>query len=231
MPPCLFEQSEKSGLLVWRLDIDVIRTDFPDVHAVRESMAKKSKTQRAKASAARQAKKEAREREDNLELVESDDSESDKKAVEKAEKKSEKEKPVKAGADTKKSKEEKPKKKRFQFFRDVKAEMKRVTWPSRVDVMRWTGVVAVALVFFGIFVAVLDNLIITPLMILISGADPASIDWMSVFTGGDNFDASSASSDASSADVSSGDAGSVDASSDAQSADQSQQSETSTEGE
>ncbi len=65
--------------------------------------------------------------------------------------------------------EEKPKKKRFQFLRDVKAEMKRVTWPTRTDVLRWSGVVVVALLFFGIFVAILDNAIITPLLVLISG--------------------------------------------------------------
>ena len=61
------------------------------------------------------------------------------------------------------------KKKRFQFFRDVKSEMKRVTWPTRTDVLRWSGVVVVALLFFGIFVALLDNVIITPLLVFISG--------------------------------------------------------------
>ena len=74
--------------------------------------------------------------------------------------------------DTAKSskKDDKPKKKRFQFFRDVKSEeMKRVTWPTRTDVLRWSGVVVVALLFFGIFVALLDNVIITPLLVFISG--------------------------------------------------------------
>ncbi len=47
--------------------------------------------------------------------------------------------------------------------------MKRVTWPTRTDVLRWTGVVVVALLFFGVFVALLDNAIITPLLVLISG--------------------------------------------------------------
>ena len=47
--------------------------------------------------------------------------------------------------------------------------MKRVTWPTRTDVLRWSGVVVVALLFFGVFVAVLDNAIITPLLVLISG--------------------------------------------------------------
>ncbi len=68
-----------------------------------------------------------------------------------------------------KSPRRRPKKKRFQFFREVRAEMKRVTWPSRTDVLRWSGVVVVALLFFGVFVALLDNAIITPLLVLVSG--------------------------------------------------------------
>ena len=79
--------------------------------------------------------------------------------------------PLPPSNDTAKSskKDDKPKKKRFQFFRDVKSEMKRVTWPTRTDVLRWSGVVVVALLFFGIFVALLDNVIITPLLVFISG--------------------------------------------------------------
>ena len=63
----------------------------------------------------------------------------------------------------------KKKKKHFQFFRDVLAEMKRVTWPTRQDVIRWTGVVVGALIFFGVYVAILDNLIITPALVALSG--------------------------------------------------------------
>ena len=80
-------------------------------------MAKKSKTQRAKASAARAARKEHR----------------------------------------------------FGFLKDVRSELKRVTWPTKQDVLRWSVVVVVALVFFGVYVAVLDNVVITPLLIAISG--------------------------------------------------------------
>ncbi|MBB3170238.1 preprotein translocase subunit SecE [Parvibacter caecicola] len=131
-------------------------------------MAKKSKTQRAKASAARQQRKATREEigdQPVAEVVEaeekpkkslfkkSDAADSDDEAAKKPAKKA----------------DEKPAKKRFQFLRDVKAEMKRVTWPTRVDVLRWSGVVIVALLFFGIFVAVLDNLIITPVLVGISG--------------------------------------------------------------
>ena len=65
-------------------------------------------------------------------------------------------------------KEAKPKKVRFQFLRDVRAEMKRVTWPTRTDVIRWSGVVVGALVFFGVYVAVLDNLIVTPALLALT---------------------------------------------------------------
>lgn len=126
-------------------------------------MAKKSKTQRAKASAARQQRKADRE---NGELVEESAPEVEEKPRQKLNflKKSDDE-ILKA----EKKAERKAKKKRFQFLRDVKAEMKRVTWPSRTDVIRWSGVVVVALLFFGVFVALLDNVIVMPLLVLISG--------------------------------------------------------------
>ena len=128
-------------------------------------MAKKSKTQRAKASAARQQRKSDRE---NGVLIETSSEsaveEKPKHKITDILKKSDDEK-LKAD----KKAQEKSKKKRFQFLHDVKAEMKRVTWPTRNDVFRWTGVVVVALLFFGVFVAVLDNVIITPLLVLISG--------------------------------------------------------------
>lgn len=136
-------------------------------------MARKSKTQRAKASANRAAKKEqAKIAEDQsaIEPVEEtavDESKKgrlggffpskDKSAVQTTKTKSAS------------KKETKPKKKRFQFFRDVKAEMKRVTWPTKQDVLRWSGVVVGALLFFGIFVAILDNAVITPILFAVSG--------------------------------------------------------------
>ena len=111
----------------------------------KETMAKKSKTQRAKASAARQARKvQAAELE--AKGISAEEVEAQKKAVEKA----------------------KPKKQRFKFLKEVRSELKRVTWPTRNEVLRWTGVVVGALLFFGIFVAVLDNLIVTPIVVGIS---------------------------------------------------------------
>lgn len=137
-------------------------------------MAKKSKTQRAKASAARAARKEARQAEAAAEALkqaqgESADTEAPKKKLfGKSSQTADSAKDAKQSKAVEK-KAAKPKKKRFQFLRDVKAEMKRVTWPSRQDVLRWSVVVVAALLFFGIYVAVLDNGIITPLLFLISG--------------------------------------------------------------
>lgn len=141
-------------------------------------MAKRSKTQKAKASAARQARKADRE----LETVEVEEASTDKADAEaEAEKKGgllkrskDTAKPEKAeakGSDAKKSEKAKPKKKRFQFLRDVKGELQRVTWPSKKDVGQWTGVVVAALLFFGIYVAILDNFIITPALIGVSSIE------------------------------------------------------------
>ena len=55
-----------------------------------------------------------------------------------------------------------------RLCKDVRAEMKRVTWPTRTDVLRWSGVVVGALLFFGIYTAVLDNVIITPGLIALT---------------------------------------------------------------
>ncbi len=141
-------------------------------------MAKKSKTQRAKASAARQQRKAARAQEDlapkdEVELVEE---EPEKKGLFKKSSSdgsgaqaSESDKKVEAKKSEAKAKAPKKRGRVRQFFHDVRSEMHRVTWPSRVDVLRWSGVVVVALLFFGIFVALLDNVIVTPLLFLVSG--------------------------------------------------------------
>lgn len=141
-------------------------------------MAKKSKTQRAKASAARAARKAARDEAAlNEAAAETSAPEEEEKSSRTLFKK--KDEDAEAKADEKKAvaKKEEPKTKKrnrvSQFFHDVRLEMKRVTWPSRQDVLRWSGVVVVALLFFGIYVAVLDNAIITPILVGISGIGPA----------------------------------------------------------
>ncbi len=128
-------------------------------------MAKKSKTQRAKASANRAAKKERSQQAEATPVVEEEtkkrfsfgkDSSSDAKKAEASQKQ-----PKKASA--------KPKKKRFAFLSDVRSEMRRVTWPSKQDVLQWSGVVVLALLFFGVFVMVLDTWVVTPILLAISG--------------------------------------------------------------
>ncbi len=46
-----------------------------------------------------------------------------------------------------------------QFYRDVKAEMKKVSWPTRQEVYSTTMVVLIAVFFFGFFLWGSDVLI------------------------------------------------------------------------
>ncbi|MGI6105662.1 MAG: preprotein translocase subunit SecE [Raoultibacter sp.] len=133
-------------------------------------MAKKSKTQKAKASAAR-AQKKLQQDDDSLQKQQQNSVEQESKEkkikipfLNKDESSEEVQKKVP------KKEEKKPaKKSRLQFFKDVQAELRRVTWPSRQDVIRWSGVVLAALVFFGLYIFVLDNGVVTPLLVAISG--------------------------------------------------------------
>ena len=135
-------------------------------------MAHKSKTQRAKASAAKANKKD-RELRDEIAA----ENAPEEQPVEEESKgglfKKKADKPEAKQQAAAVKKEEKPKKRRFldrfKFFKDVRAEMKRVTWPTRTDVIRWTGVVVGALVFFGVYVAILDHVIVSPALIALSG--------------------------------------------------------------
>lgn len=143
-------------------------------------MAKKSKTQRAKASAKRAEKRtQETEAEETLEVVEAEAGpQEEKKGFKNPFKKSSdaaentdntSKQPAKAERKTAAKEEKEAKKpKKSGFFKEVRAEMKRVTWPSRQDIIRWSGVVVVALVFFGVFVFVLDNWVVTPLLFAIS---------------------------------------------------------------
>ena len=131
-------------------------------------MAHKSKTQRAKAATRDANRKERQIRdeaasENMAKAAPAQEEEQKGGLLKKKETKPE----VKQQAVAKK--DDKPKKTRFQFLKDVRAEMKRVTWPTRQDVTRWTGVVVGALIFFGVYVAVLDNVIITPALVGLSG--------------------------------------------------------------
>ena len=117
-------------------------------------MAHKSKTQQQKAAEKKQNKKDRAQREEAAGVAQATAADGEGAAKET--------KPAKQQAAAATKKETKPKKTRFEFLKDVRAEMKRVTWPSRTDVIRWSGVVVGALLFFGVYTAVLDNVIITP---------------------------------------------------------------------
>ena len=136
-------------------------------------MAKKSKTQRAKASATRAAKKDQAVLE-SAEVEAKDVAEANAEAAEKTKKsffkKAEKSAaPVEKKQIKKEEKKAEKKAKKPNFLTEVRGELKRVTWPTKSDVLRWSGVVVVALLFFGIYVSVLDNLIVTPVLVAISG--------------------------------------------------------------
>lgn len=141
-------------------------------------MAKKSKTQRAKASAARAVRKEQAREAESAVVEAKDVAEADAAATETPKRKLFRKaaaEVVPAADKQDKGKiekaEEKPakKKRRFGFLKDVRGEMRRVTWPTKQDVLRWSVVVVAALLFFGVYVTVLDNVIITPLLVAISG--------------------------------------------------------------
>ncbi len=126
-------------------------------------MAKKSKTQKAKASANRAAKKEQRAQQETTPVVVE---EQPKKRFSLKKKSSEAK--AQPAQQPKKTVEKKKKKKRFAFLSDVRSELRRVTWPSKQEVLQWSGVVVVALLFFGVFVVVLDDWIVTPILMAIS---------------------------------------------------------------
>jgi preprotein translocase subunit SecE len=44
-----------------------------------------------------------------------------------------------------------------QFLREVKTELKKVTWPSRKDTLAGTGVVLVAVFVIAIFLGIVDS--------------------------------------------------------------------------
>jgi preprotein translocase subunit SecE len=46
-----------------------------------------------------------------------------------------------------------------QFYLDVRSEMKKVSWPSRQEVVGTTVVVIVAVFFFGFYLGLVDYLL------------------------------------------------------------------------
>ncbi len=48
-----------------------------------------------------------------------------------------------------------------KYFRDVRAELKRVVWPTRPEVINSSIVVIITLIFFTVFTFVLDQIVLT----------------------------------------------------------------------
>lgn len=49
------------------------------------------------------------------------------------------------------------------YCKEVKGEMQRVVWPTRSELVNASLIVVGALVFFGVGIAIIDNIIIIPL--------------------------------------------------------------------
>ncbi len=46
------------------------------------------------------------------------------------------------------------------YFKGVKSEIKRVTWPTKDELVKYTGAVVGMLIFFGILIAIVDAVIV-----------------------------------------------------------------------
>jgi preprotein translocase subunit SecE len=55
-----------------------------------------------------------------------------------------------------------------QYLRDVRAEMTRVVWPTRPEVLNSSVVVVTALIFFIFFIAFIDYVVVIPLLGFVS---------------------------------------------------------------
>ncbi len=62
---------------------------------------------------------------------------------------------------TKRAKKAAPKKPKKHFFKEVVAELRKVTWPTQKDVIKATGVVVAVVVVLAIFVGAFDYLFST----------------------------------------------------------------------
>jgi preprotein translocase subunit SecE len=54
------------------------------------------------------------------------------------------------------------------YFRDVRAEMNRVVWPTRPEVLNSSVVVVTTLIFFVVFITFVDYVVVIPLLRLVS---------------------------------------------------------------
>ncbi len=49
------------------------------------------------------------------------------------------------------------------YLGEVRAEMRRVTWPTRQELINASFIVVGALIFFGVYIAIIDNIVVIPL--------------------------------------------------------------------
>ena len=49
------------------------------------------------------------------------------------------------------------------YVGEVRAEMRRVTWPTRQELVNASLIVVAALIFFGVYIAIIDNIVVIPL--------------------------------------------------------------------
>ena len=61
--------------------------------------------------------------------------------------------------ETKKQAENKDEKKKRSFFKGVKAEFKKIIWPTKETVARETGAVVLFSVILGVLIAIIDAII------------------------------------------------------------------------
>ena len=90
-------------------------------------------------------------------------SEKEKMNQDGAEEKAKETKPGKADKEKAKAKADKEKKagvgKRIaRFFRELRSELKKVSWPTRADTLKKTGIVIVCVIVVGIIVWIFDGI-------------------------------------------------------------------------
>ena len=90
-------------------------------------------------------------------------SEKEKMNQDGAEEKAKETKPAKADKEKAKAKADKEKKpgvgKRIApFFRELRSELKKVSWPTRADTLKKTGIVIVCVIVVGIIVWIFDGI-------------------------------------------------------------------------
>lgn len=90
-------------------------------------------------------------------------SEKEKMNQDGAEEKAKETKPAKADKEKAKAKADKEKKPGVgkqiaRFFRELRSELKKVSWPTRADTLKKTGIVIVCVIVVGIIVWIFDGI-------------------------------------------------------------------------